>query len=123
MKTILTLCSITLIIGGVFVWRATRMPSTFGTFTGAPKVAVADLVERPKDFQGKLVTVEGTITDQCKTMGCFFFIHTGKENLRIDLQEIAMTAPMNEGHKARVEGQLVPYGDTFQLYASAIEFQ
>ena len=56
-------------------------------------------------------------------MGCFFFIHTGKENLRIDLQEIAMNAPMNEGRMARVEGILVPYGETYQLNATAIEFR
>ena len=123
MRTILIICLLTLVGGGYLGWRAMRMPTQFGAFTGAPKVAVADLVEKPKDFLGKLVSVEGTITDQCKTMGCFFFIHTGKENLRIDLQEIAMTAPMNEGGKGRVEGMLVPYGDTYQLNATAIEFK
>ena len=100
-----------------------RMPTKYGAFTGAPKANVTDLVEQPKDFLGKLVSVEGTITDQCKTMGCFFFIYMGKENLRIDLQEITMNAPMNEGGKARVEGMLIPYGDTYQLNATAIEFK
>jgi hypothetical protein len=55
-------------------------------------------------------------------MGCFFFFHSGKQSLRVDLQEVAMTAPMREGRRARVEGQLVPYGDGFQFYASAVEF-
>lgn len=123
MRTILLICLLTLVGGGYFGWRAMRMPSGYGSFTGAPTANVTDLVERPKDFLGKLVTVEGTITDQCKTMGCFFFIHTGKENLRIDLQEIAMNAPMNEGRMARVEGILVPYGETYQLNATAIEFR
>ena len=123
MKTILAICVLTLAIGGGFAWRALQMPSKYGDFSGATRVEVANLVERPKEFVGKLVSVEGTIADQCKTMGCFFFIHSDKDSLRIDLQEIAMNAPMNEGRKARVEGQLVPYGETYQLVATAIEFK
>ena len=123
MRTILAICLLTLVGVGYFGWRTMRMPTQYGSFTGAPEAKVADLVEKPKNFLGKLVSVDGTITDQCKTMGCFFFIYEGKENLRIDLQEIAMTAPLNEGRKARLEGMLVPYGETYQLNATAIEFR
>ena len=50
MRTILVLCAVTLMLGGVLVWKAVRMPSHYGAFTGAPKVEVADIVERPKRF-------------------------------------------------------------------------
>jgi hypothetical protein len=56
-------------------------------------------------------------------MGCFFFFRSGRETLRIDLQDIAMKAPMKEGHPARVEGQLVPYDGAYQLSATAVEFR
>jgi hypothetical protein len=56
-------------------------------------------------------------------MGCFFFLRSGKGTLRVDLQEIAMKAPLREGRTARVEGQVVPYNGGYQLYASAVEFE
>ena len=39
-------------------------------------------------------------------MGCYFFIPSGTKMLRVELQDIAMNAPMREGHQARVEGQM-----------------
>lgn len=123
MRTIFILCGLILAVGAILAWRSTQMPTRYGTFTEAPKVEVADLVERPKDFLGKTVSVEGTVREQCKTMGCYFFMPSGTKTLRVELQGIAMKAPMREGHQARVEGQMVPYRDGYQLFASAMEFE
>jgi hypothetical protein len=123
MKTILALC-LAIVTGGAFlVWRSMQMPDEFGIFTGAPAIPVSDLVERPEDFLGKPVKVEGRIYQQCRTMGCYFFLRSPNGNLRVDLQEIAMNAPMREGHETRVEGQMVPYGGAYQLFASAVQFK
>jgi hypothetical protein len=122
-KKIILLCTLTLAIATVFIWRAAAKPNRFGTFSGAPKVGVATLIANPKANAGKLLQVEGVISEQCKSMGCYFFFKSGKDELRVDLQDVAMTAPMREGHKALVEGQIVPYNDGYQLYASAVEFE
>ena len=123
MKTIITITAVAIAMGGFMLWNTFRMPSKFGDFKGAQPVEVAALVERPSQYVGKLVAVEGQVTEQCQAMGCFFTIPAGKRKLRVDLEEIAMNAPRHEGGHARVEGQLVPYGDGYQLYASAIEFK
>lgn len=123
MKLIIALCTAVLIGGGVFLYRATRMPNEYGTFSGVPKVEVIDLIERPKAYLKKTVAVEGIVREQCTSMGCFFFFREGEKTLRIDIQEIAMNAPRKNGHVARVEGQMVPYGDGYQLYGSAVEFK
>lgn len=123
MRTILALCAAILIAGGVWIWRATRVPLVYGDFTGAPRAAVTDLIERPKDFLDKTVLVEGEVREQCQTMGCYFFIHAGNKTLRVDLEHVAMTAPMREGRPARVEGQLAPFDQGYQLVASAVEFE
>src|ERR1051326_6940691 len=123
MKTIFALCAVILMAGGFFAWRALRMPAEFGTFTGAPQVEVADLVEHPKNYMGRLITIEAPVREQCKTMGCYFFLPSGTKELRVELQEIAMKAPMREGKPARVEGQIVPCGDGYQLLASGVEFK
>jgi hypothetical protein len=123
MKKILVLCALTLAVVIVLVWRAAPRQSRFGTFTSAPKTEVARLIAEPKSFLGKTVEIQGKIADQCKTMGCYFFFRSGHDTLRVDLQEVAMTAPMMDGRTARVEGQLVPYNDGYQFYASAVEFE
>ena len=105
------------------MWRATQLPIVFGEFTGAPEAVVADLVERPKDFTGRTVLVTGSVRQQCKAMGCFFFFHSGENRLRINIEEVAMKAPKKEGSRARVEGRLIPHRDGFELFASAVEFE
>lgn len=123
MRTILGLCATILVIGGVLIWKSTRLPALAGSFTGAPNAAVADLIERPKNFLNKTVSIEGEVRQQCKTMGCYFFFQSGDKQLRVDIERIAMNAPMREGRPARVEGFITPYGEGYQLMASAVEFQ
>jgi hypothetical protein len=122
MRNIFLACAVIAVMAGVFIWRAAAKPSRFGAFTGAPKVEIATLIANPKKHIGKLYQIEGTVSEQCKSMGCYFFFKSGNDELRVDLQEVAMTAPKHEGHKARVEGQIVPYNDGYQFYASAVEF-
>lgn len=123
MKKIILLCVLTAVLVTAIVWRAAARPSHYGTFTSAPRAEVLRVLAEPKAFLGKTVEIEGTVRQQCKSMGCFFFFKAGKETLRVDLKEVAMTAPMREGRTARVEGQIVPYDGGYQFYASAVEFE
>jgi hypothetical protein len=123
MKTILILSVVLLIAVPVVLWRGFRMPDEFGEFTGAPKASVSDLIDEPARFLHKTVTIEGEVRNQCTTMGCYFFFLSGDKMLRVDLASIAMNAPRRNGHVARVEGQIMPYGDGYQFIASAVQFQ
>ncbi len=124
MKKILALCGVTLIIGGAWVYLATRPKMTYGHFIGAPKAQMLELIDHPKKNMGKTWAIEGIITDQCTTMGCYFYLKEGRKKLRVDLEEIAMWAPRNRnGKPVRVEGQMVRRGDDYQFWASAVEFK
>lgn len=123
MKIIFILCGLILVLGGIFVWRQWRLPVEYGTFIGAPKTEVIDLIEKPKDYLNKTVAIQGIIKKQCTTMGCYFFFESGNQSLRVDISELAMNAPMKNGHMAQVEGQIVPYDDGFQFWASAVHFE
>ena len=108
----------------VFVWRAIARPSRYGKFTGAPKGRGRRPDRAPQGLSRERPSrSKAPSREQCKTMGCYFFFQSGKRCLRVDLQDIAMTAPMREGHRARVEGQMVPHGDGYQFFASAVEFR
>ena len=123
MRTILVLCALTLVIGAVLIWHVMSLPNEYGAFTGVPKADVADLIERPQEFLHHTVAIEGIVRKQCTTMGCYFFFLSGEKLLRVDLEEITMVAPRRNGRRARVEGQMVPYGDGYQFVASAVEFE
>ena len=123
MKTIFALCAAVLIAGGVLLYRSTRLPDKYGAFSDAKKAAVADLIKQPRAYLRKTVIVEGVVREQCTSMGCYFFFREDGKTLRVDLQEIAMNAPRKNGHRARVEGQMVKHGDGYQLWASAVEFE
>lgn len=123
MKSILAICGVTVMVAAAFIWRAAARPTQFGTFTGAPRTEVAKLIAKPEAYLKQTVQVDGTISEQCKAMGCFFFFKSGQDTLRVDIQEVAMTAPMREGRRARVEGRMTPYDRGYQLWASAVEFE
>lgn len=124
MKKILALCGVVALVGAFALYRATRPKLVYGTFTGAPKARVEELIAHPKANMGKTWSIEGVITKQCTSMGCFFFFEADGKTLRVDLAEIAMHAPKNRnGKPARVEGQMVPYGEGYQFWASAVEFE
>lgn len=123
MKKILILCMLIVVAAAAAAWRAAAKPARFGSFTGAPKAEVASVISDPKAYLSRTVQIEGFVSEQCKTMGCYFFFKSGDRTLRVDLQEIAMTAPMREGRNARVEGQTVPYDGGYEFFASAVEFE
>ena len=123
MKTIFGMCAVILAVGGYFLWKSMQLPTVSGTFIGAPRTEVALLVAKPKEYLEKTVLIEGQVLQQCKAMGCFFFFQVGDQQLRVDLEQIAMNAPMREGHVAKVEGHMVPFGNGYQLLATAVEFQ
>lgn len=123
MKTIFAICGVVLIIGGILLYRNMHEPKIFGEFINAPKVSVLEVIEHPEEFLQKTVLIEGTITDQCTSMGCYFFFHEGIKQLRVDIAPVAMTAPKGQnGKKAKVEGRTIPYDKGYQFSASAVEF-
>lgn len=124
MRNIFILCGLVLALGAGWLFKTLRVPTVYGTFAGAPRVEVSELIARPQEHLHKTVAVEDVIRDQCTSMGCYFFFYAGDKPLRVELAEIAMNAPKRRnGRKARVEGQLVPYDHGYQLVATAVEFE
>jgi hypothetical protein len=124
MKTIFALCGVIAVAGAVMLARHLKTPMLYGSFTGAQKIAVAELIADPKGHLHKLWAVEDVIRDQCTSMGCYFTFYAGDKSLRVELAEIAMHAPKRrDGRPALVEGQLMPYGTGYQLVATAVEFK
>jgi hypothetical protein len=61
----------------------------------------------PKAYEGKLVTIEGTIASECGS-GCWFFVKVGSGNLSIyvDIRPAGFAIPQYVGKKVLVEGKV-----------------
>ena|SRR5665647_134944 len=123
MKTIFALCGVILIAGSLFLWKSCQGPKVFGEFVNAPKVSVLEVINNPTEYLHKTVSIEGMVSNQCTSMGCYFFLVVGPKELRVDIAPVAMQAPKGqEGRKVRVEGRTIPYDKGYQFSATAVEF-
>lgn len=74
-----------------------------GVDKSAPKVAVKDVILNPA-YQGKTVNLEGKITTQCASNGCWFFLQDGSGQIFIDLSTNGFAIPQKQGKAAKVTG-------------------
>lgn len=68
-----------------------------------PILTVKDVVLDPK-YQGKTVNLEGKITTQCASNGCWFFLRDDTGQIFIDLSQKGFAIPQKQGKKAKVTG-------------------
>ncbi|MCX5708564.1 MAG: hypothetical protein NTY14_06310, partial [Candidatus Omnitrophica bacterium] len=59
----------------------------------------------PKAYEGKLVTIEGTIINECGS-GCWFIVKVGQSDLSIyvDIRPAGFAIPQYTGKRVLVEG-------------------
>lgn len=69
----------------------------------APKVLVKDVMLNPS-YQGKTVNLEGKITTQCASNGCWFFLNDGTGQIFVDLATNGFAIPSKQGKNAKVTG-------------------
>jgi hypothetical protein len=77
------------------------------------KTDVKNILEKPVEFEGKKVLVEGTIVGVCETRGCWIDIaaEEGYDKIRVKVDDGVIVFPMEaKGKTALVEGEV--YGIT-----------
>ncbi len=92
-------------------------------FTQAPSVTIAQLLAAPDSFQRQTVRVKGIIERQCPAAGCWLVINDGQgRTLRIELGDYHPKLPMNIGHMAEAEGELIKKGTTHEFIGTRVTF-
>lgn len=74
---------------------------------GAPLVKISELLAQPDRYQGKVVRVEGLVTDVCAKRGCWMQLASDKEFqvLQIKVDDGVMVFPLSaRGKMASAEG-------------------
>ncbi|MCA9648657.1 MAG: DUF4920 domain-containing protein [Myxococcales bacterium] len=77
--------------------------------TGAPTVTIEQVMDDPKAYEGKLVRVEGMVTDVCTMRGCWFEMAGERPGMkmRFKVQDGDMVFPPSaKGKKAVAEGMV-----------------
>lgn len=73
------------------------------------KTDVKNILEKPAEFEGKKVLVEGTIVDVCEMRGCWIDIAAaeGYDKIRVKVDDGVIVFPMEaKGKTALVEGEV-----------------
>ncbi len=85
-----------------------------------PIVKVKD-VFLDASLQGKMVILEGVISTQCQSSGCWFFLSDGTGRVFINLAPNGVTLPPRTGKKAMVMGEVARDQHNVQIIAHGIE--
>lgn len=91
-----------------------------GVDPGAPRVQVKDVFLRP-DLMGKKVTLEGRITSQCASSGCWFYLQDETGQVFIDLSRNGFELPSLPNKTAIASGTVARNQQAFLLIATGVE--
>jgi glucose/arabinose dehydrogenase len=87
-----------------------------------PKVLkIADILEKPENYQWQVVVVEGKIITECPS-GCWFTLNDGTGTIYVDLKPSNLVIPQKRGAFARVYAQVVREGSDTYLIGTEVEF-
>ena len=80
--------------------------------TSTEKVKVSEILENPKNYEGKKVLVEGTVLNVCAKRGCWIELASDKEfeSIRVKVKDGVIVFPMEaKGKTALVEGEFYSF--------------
>jgi len=87
-----------------------------------PTIKVKDVILNPS-LQGTAVNLEGNITTQCSSNGCWFFLDDGTGQLYINLAPKGFSIPPRTGKTAKLTGVVQPVEGGFQIIALGVEIR
>jgi hypothetical protein len=83
-----------------------------------------DILANPKAYEGKLVTIEGKIANECST-GCWFYLKVASADavIYVDIGNSGFAIPQNVGKKVLVEGAVVIRETGPMIQGKGVEIQ
>ncbi len=125
MKKILALSALILVVGLGAAFVALRSAEVHGAPFRVPTLTpLAEVIASPVAHLGADLRVEGRITRQCPSSGCWFFLDDGSgRQLRVELGHLGKKFPQHVGGVAEVEGRLLQNGQTLEIVGNGVRFR
>ena len=104
---------VVLAVIGVGIWYAFgnnggKKANALGQGTGTEITPIGQITKAPKDYVGKVVTVEGQLSKECPASGCWWYVKDGTGEIRADSSGSSFALPLNkEGKHILTTGKLV----------------
>ena len=88
-----------------------------------PVVTIKELQDKKKDYSGKMVKIEGKITDVCQDMGCWFNVNDKTGIMYVDLEMGRnFVIPKNSANQpVTVEGKLKYDNGSLSIIGSGVK--
>ncbi len=126
-RTVTAVVAVAVLAAGV--WYAfgsgIKGSGTYGSGVGTRVTALADITKNPKAFVGKTVTIEGTLTQECPSSGCWWYTRdaSGGE-LRASSEGAGFALPLHQkGKTLRTTGRVIQTETgTLELAATGARF-
>lgn len=118
MKQILIAMALILGLAGLSACTSERYGA--GVDRATPRVKVKDLF-LDRSVLGRSVTIEGRISSQCGSNGCWFVLQDDTGQVFINLAPNNMTLPPRMNKSARVTGTVAVVQDQLQVFAQGVE--
>lgn len=87
-----------------------------------PLLKVKDVYLGP-EYMGKTVSLEGKISSQCGSNGCWFVLQDDTGQIFINLAPANLTLPPRMGMKAKVTGTVYLVQNELQVFAQGVEIR
>lgn len=128
MKNVM-LVVVVLALMGVGIWYVLSgsddKSNSFGAGTAATVTFVGDIQKKPEQYLNQIVTVEGEMTKECPSTGCWWYVKDRTGEIRADSSGGGFALPLNrQGGIIRTTGKLVRMeSGELQLAASGAELR
>jgi hypothetical protein len=128
MKNNLIISSLLLALGITLVaCKGSKRDEHFGQpFTGLPTAAIPEVVTKPESFLGKKISIQGVLKRQCPATGCWFFLTDPSDpkaqEVKVEMGDTTPQLPARIGQEAKVEGQLIKFGEGYEFIGVAVSF-
>ena len=115
-----------MLVLGLSATAFAQQPQTFGSgVSREDRTPLVRVIERPADFEGKTIRVEGTVTAVCMHMGCWMALSdtvSGTRTLLIKVDDgVIVFPPRAKGRRAVAEGVVQRVGTQGESREAASE--
>ena len=83
---------------------------------------IKDILTKPQDYEGKTVTIKGTIVRECPS-GCWLDVGSGNAALHVDINPAGFAIPQEVGSQVVVEGEIQYLDNQVSMAGQGVEIQ